>query len=192
MLYIEIELVVIGFTDSRSFLPRFLCFLDFTFVCQNMVEAGQEVIEFKWGNMRSVGGRKKDVRFYDSFSYDGVDYSLFDSVFLYKEGEPVHYIGKIIKIWETADKNKRVKVLWYFRPSEIGNFLEGSEALENELFLASGEGEGLANVSPLVIGFFLNVRLWLYFTFLMLVNSCVKCEFILCYLFDRSTGRVTW
>ncbi|XP_052732094.1 protein ANTI-SILENCING 1 isoform X2 [Vigna angularis] len=114
-----------------------------------MVEAGEEVIEFKWGNMRSVGGRKKDVRFYDSFFYDGVEYSLFDSVFLYKEGEPEHYIGKIVKIWETSDKNKRVKVLWYFRPSEIGNFLEGSDALENELFLASGEGEGLANVNPL-------------------------------------------
>ncbi|XP_014501354.1 protein ANTI-SILENCING 1 isoform X2 [Vigna radiata var. radiata] len=114
-----------------------------------MVEAGEEVIEFKWGNMRSVGGRKKDVRFYDSFFYDGVEYSLFDSVFLYKEGEPEHYIGKIVKIWETSDKNKRVKVLWYFRPSEIGNFLEGNDALENELFLASGEGEGLANVNPL-------------------------------------------
>ncbi|XP_027904520.1 protein ANTI-SILENCING 1 isoform X3 [Vigna unguiculata] len=114
-----------------------------------MVEAGEEVIEFKWGNMRSVGGRKKDVRFFDSFFYDGVEYSLFDSVFLYKEGEPEHYIGKIIKIWETADKNKRVKVLWYFRPSEIVNFLEGNDALENELFLASGEGEGLANVNPL-------------------------------------------
>ncbi|ESW09157.1 hypothetical protein PHAVU_009G105200 [Phaseolus vulgaris] len=114
-----------------------------------MIDAGEEVIEFKWGNMRSVGGRKKDVRFYESFSYDGVEYWLFDSVFLYKEAEPEHYIGKIVKIWETADKNKRVKVLWYFRPSEIGNFLDGSEALENELFLASGEGEGLANVNPL-------------------------------------------
>ncbi|CAJ1973852.1 unnamed protein product [Sphenostylis stenocarpa] len=114
-----------------------------------MVEVGEEVIEFKWGNVKSVGGKKKDVRFYESFSYDGVEYSLFDSVFLYKKGEPEHYIGKIVKIWETADKSKRVKVLWYFRPSEIVNFLKGSEALENELFLASGEGEGLANVNPL-------------------------------------------
>ncbi|WVZ21598.1 hypothetical protein V8G54_008920 [Vigna mungo] len=117
-----------------------------------MVEAGEEVIEFKWGNMRSVGGRKKDVRFYDSFFYDGVEYSLFDSVFLYKEGEPEHYIGKIVKIWETSDKNKKVKVLWYFRPSEIENFLEGNDALENELFLASGEGYAGLRCKPMSQG----------------------------------------
>ncbi|TKY74595.1 hypothetical protein E2542_SST03358 [Spatholobus suberectus] len=115
-----------------------------------MGEAGvEEVPEFKWGKRKGIGGRKKDVQFYESFSYDGVEYSLFDSVFLYKEGEPQHFIGKIIKIWENADKSKKVKVLWYFRPSEILNFLEGSETLDNELFLASGEGEGLVNINPL-------------------------------------------
>nr|KYP65194.1 hypothetical protein KK1_011424 [Cajanus cajan] len=116
-----------------------------------MAEAGEEgeVIEFKWGKRRGVGGKKKDVQFYESFSYDGVEYSLYDSVFLYKEGEPEHFIGKIVKIWEAADKSKKVKILWYFRPSEILNFLEGSETLHNELFLASGEGEGLVNVNPL-------------------------------------------
>ncbi|KAG5147809.1 hypothetical protein JHK82_014690 [Glycine max] len=115
-----------------------------------MVEAGEEeVIEFKWGTRKGLGGKKKDVQFYESFTYDGVEYSLFDSVFLYKEGEPEHYIGKILKIWENSDKSKKVKILWYFRPSEILNFLEGSETLENELFLASGEGEGLVNVNPL-------------------------------------------
>ncbi|KAL2346893.1 hypothetical protein Fmac_000893 [Flemingia macrophylla] len=114
-----------------------------------MSEGGEKVIEFEWGTRRGVGGRKKDVQFYESFSYDGVEYSLYDSVFLYKEGEPHHFIGKIIKIWETSDKSKKVKILWYFRPSEILNFLEGSETLHNELFLAAGEGEGLVNVNPL-------------------------------------------
>ncbi|RDX89664.1 Protein ANTI-SILENCING 1, partial [Mucuna pruriens] len=115
-----------------------------------MVEAGEEeVLEFKWGKRKGIGGRKKDVQFYESFSYDGVEYSLFDSVFLYKEGEPEHYVGKIVKIWENSDKTKKVKVLWYFRPSEILNFLEGCETLDNELFLASGEGVGLVNVNPL-------------------------------------------
>ncbi|KAK7410352.1 hypothetical protein VNO78_01070 [Psophocarpus tetragonolobus] len=153
--YSRIENHANWFTGFLSFSPVFLCFWfslsrRVSLVRQNMVEPGEEeVIEFKWGKQKAIGGRKKDVRFYDSFTYDGVEYFLFDSVFLYKEGEPEHYIGKIIKIWETSDKSRKVKILWYFRPSDIANFLEGSETLENELFLASGEGPGLVNVNPL-------------------------------------------
>ncbi|XP_020969593.1 protein ANTI-SILENCING 1 isoform X1 [Arachis ipaensis] len=105
--------------------------------------------EFQWGKKKGVGGKKKDVQFYSSFTYDGVEYTLYDSVYLYKEGEPEPYIGKLIKIWETADKAKKVKVLWYFRPGEIRNFLEGCEVRWNELFLACGDGVGLANLNPL-------------------------------------------
>lgn len=105
--------------------------------------------EFQWGKKKGVGGKKKDVQFYSSFTYDGVEYTLYDSVYLYKEGEPEPYIGKLIKIWETADKAKKVKVLWYFRPGEIRNFLEGCEVGGNELFLACGDGVGLANLNPL-------------------------------------------
>ncbi|CAL0319218.1 unnamed protein product [Lupinus luteus] len=111
---------------------------------------GEDELEFKWGIKGKLGGKKKDVQFYESFRYDGVDYKRYDSVYLYKEGEPEPYIGKIIKIWENADsKTKKVKVLWFFRPCEILNFLEGIETLENELFLAYGDGLGLANISPL-------------------------------------------
>ncbi|RYR20666.1 hypothetical protein Ahy_B03g065869 [Arachis hypogaea] len=78
---------------------------------------------------------------------------------LYKEGEPEPYIGKLIKIWETADKAKKVKVLWYFRPGEIRNFLEGCEVRWNELFLACGDEVGLANLNPLL--FRLGRRGWL-------------------------------
>ncbi|MED6107443.1 hypothetical protein PIB30_014054 [Stylosanthes scabra] len=105
--------------------------------------------EFEWGKKRGFGGKKKDVKFYESFTYDGVEYTLFDSVYLYKEGEPEPYIGKLVKIWETADKAKKVKVLWFFRPCEIQNFLEGCEVRRNELFLACGDGVGLANLNPL-------------------------------------------
>ncbi|KAE9609165.1 putative BAH domain-containing protein [Lupinus albus] len=115
-----------------------------------MVEGdGEEELEFKWGIKGKLGGKKKDVQFYESFRYDGVDYKRYDSVYLYKEGEPEPFIGKIIKIWENADKSKKVKVLWFFRPCEILNFLEGIDTLENELFLAYGDGLGLANVNPL-------------------------------------------
>lgn len=122
---------------------------------ESMVEADEsEEIEFKWGKKRGVGGKKKEVRFYESFSYDDVEYSLYDSVYLYKVSEPEPYIGKLIKIWENPDKSKRVKVLWFFRSCEIQNYLGAEEVPENELFLASGEGLGLANVNPLVMNFF--------------------------------------
>lgn len=114
-----------------------------------------ENLEFKWGKKRGIGGKKKDVRFYESFTYDGVEYILYDCVYMYKEGEPEPYIGKLIKIWENGDKSKKVKVLWFFRPCEILHYLGDEETLWNELFLASGEGVGLANINPLVIEFLL-------------------------------------
>lgn len=113
-----------------------------------------ENIEFKWGKKRGVGGKKKEVQFYESFSFDGVEYTLYDSVYLYKESEPEPFIGKLIKIWQNPDKSKRVKILWFFRSCEIQNYLGAEEVPENELFLASGEGLGLANVNPLVMNFF--------------------------------------
>ncbi|KAK4854552.1 hypothetical protein QYF36_025777 [Acer negundo] len=115
-----------------------------------MVEVAEvENPEFKWGKKRGIGGKKKDVQFYGSFTYDGVEYTLYDCVYMYKEDEAEPYIGKLIKIWEHSDKTKRVKVLWFFRPCEIANFLGNDQALENELFLACGEGAGLVNINPL-------------------------------------------
>ncbi|KAL8063375.1 hypothetical protein ABFX02_01G023100 [Erythranthe guttata] len=107
--------------------------------------------QFEWGKKRGIGGRNKDVQFYDSFAYDGVEYNLHDCVYMHKQGEPP-YIGKIVKIWENADKSKKIKVHWFFRPSEISYYLKDTEVLENELFFASGEGNGLvglANINPL-------------------------------------------
>ncbi|CAL0332998.1 unnamed protein product [Lupinus luteus] len=110
----------------------------------------EEILQFNWGKKRGIGGKKKDVQFYDSFTYDHVEYNLFDNVFLHKDDESDPYIGKIIKIWEHRDASKKVKVLWFFHPHEIRNFLEGIQSpCDNELFLASGEGAGLANVNPL-------------------------------------------
>ncbi|KAJ6994936.1 protein ANTI-SILENCING 1 isoform X1 [Populus alba x Populus x berolinensis] len=115
-----------------------------------MVEAKKvENIEFKWGKQRGVGGKKKDVKFYESFSYDHVEYALYDSVYMYEEGETEPYIAKLMKIWENADKTKKVKVLWFFCPREISNYLGDEKTPENELFLASGEGVGSTNVNPL-------------------------------------------
>ncbi|KAG7024535.1 Protein ANTI-SILENCING 1, partial [Cucurbita argyrosperma subsp. argyrosperma] len=115
-----------------------------------MVEIEQlENIEFQWGKRKGIGGKKKDVTFYESFTYDGVEYFLYDSVYLYKEGEPEPYIGKILKIWQNPDKTKKVKILWFFRSCEIRNYLGAEDTREDELFLASGDGVGLANINPL-------------------------------------------
>lgn len=115
-----------------------------------MVEiVGAENLEFEWGKKRGKGGKKKDVQFYESFTYDGVGYTLYDNVYLHKEGEPLPYLGKLVKIWENPDKSKKVKVLWFFQQFEISNYLVVELTHQNEVFLASGEGVGLFNINPL-------------------------------------------
>ncbi|KAL0842943.1 hypothetical protein Bca101_016188 [Brassica carinata] len=121
-------------------------------------EPRDESLEFKWGKKRRVGGKKKDVQFYESFTFDGDEYSLYDSVLVgdanSKESHEL-FVAKIIKIWEHTNKRaknpRQVKLLWFFRPSEISpHLLQGvPDVLAKELFLASGEGPGLANVNPL-------------------------------------------
>ncbi|GLJ10413.1 hypothetical protein SUGI_0127810 [Cryptomeria japonica] len=110
-------------------------------------------VEFRWGVKRGKGLKGKDIQFYDSFTYDGVEYSCYDCVYVHKEGEPEPYIGKIMKIWDDRKlKKKRIKVWWFFRPIEIRNFYEGDCSPANrELFLASGEGQGLFNVNLLEV-----------------------------------------
>ncbi|KAI3973781.1 hypothetical protein MKW92_036874 [Papaver armeniacum] len=113
----------------------------------------EENLEFKWLKKRGIGGRRKEVQFYDSFVFDGEEYSLYDCVYLYKDGEPEPYIGKLIKIWEQPGNLKKVKVLWFFRPIEVVNYIGDEEVPENELFLASGkqDSRGLTNINPLEV-----------------------------------------
>ncbi|XP_075487555.1 protein ANTI-SILENCING 1 isoform X2 [Primulina tabacum] len=113
-----------------------------------LTEEKIEEPEFRWIKKKGVGSKNKNVQFYESFVYDGEEYHLYDSVYMYKQGEPP-YIGKLVKIWEYSEATKRVKVHWFFRPREISNHLGDTVTLENELFLASGDGDGLANVNPL-------------------------------------------
>ncbi|XP_073119247.1 protein ANTI-SILENCING 1-like [Henckelia pumila] len=113
-----------------------------------LTEENSEEPEFRWLKKKGMGGKNKNVQFYESFVYDGVQYHLYDSVYMNKQGEPP-YIGKLVKIWEQPDASKKVKVHWFFRPWEISNHLGDTLTLENELFLASGDGSGLANLNPL-------------------------------------------
>ncbi|KAL8167882.1 hypothetical protein V2J09_009381 [Rumex salicifolius] len=113
---------------------------------------GVHKIEFEWGKMKGRGGTNKNVQFYESFTYDGLNYSLYDSVYLFKDDVAEPYIGKIVKIWEPANKSRKVKILWFFRPSEISSYIGGLQILKNELFLGTGagsDGSGLDNINPL-------------------------------------------
>uniref|UniRef100_A0A0E0JL18 BAH domain-containing protein n=1 Tax=Oryza punctata TaxID=4537 RepID=A0A0E0JL18_ORYPU len=111
------------------------------------MDGSNENIQFSWGKKRAKGGIKMDTQFYDSFTFDNVKYSLYDNVYLFKSGESEPYIGKIIKIWQ-QNQAKKVKILWFFLPDEIRKHLSGP-VMEKEIFLACGEGVGLADINPL-------------------------------------------
>ena len=112
------------------------------------MDGNAEPIQFSWGKRRATGGVKMDIQFYGSFTLDNVKYSLYDCVYLFKHGETEPYIGKIVKIWE-QNNAKKVKILWFFHPDEIQNYLRGP-VMGKEIFLACGEGTGLADINPLV------------------------------------------
>ncbi|PON66402.1 Splicing factor-like protein [Parasponia andersonii] len=104
--------------------------------------------EFKWGRRRGVGERYEDIQYYESFTYGGIEYSLYDSVCFYCAGSPETYIGKLVKLYEiTPTHEKKVRVVWFFRPTEIRNHLGDVEPHWNELLLASGQGNGLSNIN---------------------------------------------
>ncbi|MFS7980680.1 putative BAH domain, nucleotide-binding alpha-beta plait domain superfamily [Helianthus anomalus] len=106
-------------------------------------------IVFRWGHKSRVGKKNPKIQYYESFTYDGVDYSLYDSVYLWSGDQLLPDIAKIIDIYETPRLKKMVKVVWYFRPTEVQKWLRGVRHLNNELFLASGEGNGLFNFNHL-------------------------------------------
>lgn len=108
--------------------------------------------EFRWGVKRGAGVKGKEIQFYDSFTYEGVEYSRYDCVYIHKDGESDPYIGKIIKIWDDRkDKKKKMKVLWFFRPIEIRNWVDVESTTDREIFLAVGEGKGVFNINVLEV-----------------------------------------
>lgn len=116
-------------------------------------------LPFKWGK-KSV--ENKDVQFYESFTYGGCEYCLYDCVSVGGDSSKLDsrefFVGKIIKMWEYNDRRqdpRRVELLWFFKPSELSVYLDGlRDVLANELFLASGSGLGLTNENLLVTELF--------------------------------------
>ncbi|KAK6912155.1 hypothetical protein RJ641_024248, partial [Dillenia turbinata] len=109
----------------------------------------EENVEFKWGRKGGVGAKNKQVQFCESFTYDGVDYSLFDCVYLWGANETKPYVGKLVKIWEKPNNEKWIKTVWFFCDEDIKYWLKDDLPLKNEIFLASGEGIGLSNINHL-------------------------------------------
>lgn len=109
-------------------------------------------IHFKWGNKKGVGGEKQ---LYDSFIFDDVEYFLFDWVYLYRTGDLETSIGKLVRIYETPSHEKKVRVIWMLRPSDIRNQLGDYRPDWNELFLPCGVAKGVSNFNSLVSQFIL-------------------------------------
>lgn len=107
-------------------------------------------IDFKWGIQRGVGRKNKDIHFYESFVYEGVEYFLYDCAYFHHDDHVETSVGKLVRIYERPTHEKMVKVVWFFRPTEIRNFLGDYQPRWNELFLASGAGKGVSNINPLV------------------------------------------
>nr|XP_025611086.1 protein ANTI-SILENCING 1 isoform X2 [Arachis hypogaea]XP_025673224.1 protein ANTI-SILENCING 1 isoform X2 [Arachis hypogaea] len=108
-----------------------------------------DLIDFKWGNQTGHGQKNKDISFYESFVYEGVEYFLYDCAYFYLDQHFETSVGKLVKMYERPTHEKVLKVVWFFRPSEVRNFLGDYQPRWNELFLASGAGKGLSNVTPL-------------------------------------------
>ncbi|MCE0482088.1 hypothetical protein HAX54_040483 [Datura stramonium] len=110
--------------------------------------AEEDCPKFCWGAKKGKCALNKGIQFYKSFTYDDVEFNLYDCVYMYRRGEIEPHIGKIVKVWETETEKRVVKVVWFFRPTDVTHWLDNIKVLDNELFLASGEGVGLSNCNP--------------------------------------------
>ncbi|KAF7821577.1 protein ANTI-SILENCING 1 isoform X1 [Senna tora] len=70
---------------------------------------------FKWGNKRGDGVKNKDVQFYESFTYKGVEYFLYDCVYFYEAGNFETSTGKLVRIFETPTHEKKILIFIEFK-----------------------------------------------------------------------------
>ncbi|KAG8391073.1 hypothetical protein BUALT_Bualt01G0149900 [Buddleja alternifolia] len=104
---------------------------------------GDEDLQFCWGQ------KKGTANLYESFTLDGIEYSLYDCVYMWRTDQAEPDIGKLVRIWETDGHERKVEVVWFFRPTEIAHWLGDIKPLQKEIFLACGQGKDLSNVDPL-------------------------------------------
>ncbi|KAL9291522.1 putative RNA recognition motif domain, BAH domain, RNA-binding domain superfamily [Arabidopsis thaliana] len=114
---------------------------------QSNSAGGEDNPDFKWGAKRGVGRKDNKVRFYESFTLEGIEYRLFDCAYFYVHGQSETSIGKLVNIYQTSTGEKKVKVIWFFRPIDIQRFLGEYEPQWDELFLACGDEKGVSNIN---------------------------------------------
>ncbi|KAG2309850.1 hypothetical protein Bca52824_029598 [Brassica carinata] len=110
-------------------------------------DRGEESPDFKWGVKKAVGRTDKSVSFYESFTYEDIEYRLFDCAYFQIHGQCETSIGKLIRMYETSAGEKKVKVLWFFRPMDIRSYLRDYVPQWDELFLACGDDPGVYNIN---------------------------------------------
>ncbi|XP_009146219.1 protein ANTI-SILENCING 1 isoform X1 [Brassica rapa] len=103
--------------------------------------------DFKWGDKKAVGRTDKSVSFYESFTFEDIEYRLFDCAYFQIHGQCETSIGKLIRMYETSSGEKKVKVLWFFRPMDIRSYLRDYVPQWDELFLACGDDPGVYNIN---------------------------------------------
>lgn len=63
---------------------------------QSNSAGGEDNPDFKWGAKRGVGRKDNKVRFYESFTLEGIEYRLFDCAYFYVHGQSETSIGKLV------------------------------------------------------------------------------------------------
>ncbi|KAK7821772.1 protein anti-silencing 1, partial [Quercus suber] len=112
----------------------------------------EDNMKFKWGRKKGVSKTDERIQFYESFTYEDVEYFVYDCAYIYCKGDTETSICKLVKMFETPTHVKRVKVVWFHRPIEIRDILGNHNPQWNELFLASGQGVGRRDyINPLEV-----------------------------------------
>ncbi|KAK3219583.1 hypothetical protein Dsin_013553 [Dipteronia sinensis] len=61
---------------------------------------GEENMDFKWGIKKGIDCMNEKLKFYESFVYEGVEYNLYDCVYVYSTGCFETSIGKLVEVYE--------------------------------------------------------------------------------------------
>ncbi|KAL0010581.1 hypothetical protein SO802_005689 [Lithocarpus litseifolius] len=112
----------------------------------------EDNMKFKWGRKKGVSKTDERIQFYESFTYEDVEYFVYDCAYIYCKGDTETSICKLVKMFETPTHVKGVKVVRFRRPIDIRDILGNHNPQWNELFLASGQGVGCRDyINPLEV-----------------------------------------
>eukprot|EP00250_Pteridium_aquilinum_P006570 c16460_g1_i1 orf=127-2133(+) len=94
-----------------------------------------------------VESEEEERRYLSCCASEGVEYRLYDNVKVYDERYSEPHIGKIAKLWEErASGTRKVLIRWFLKHKEVKPHAHDNP---RELFLAFGQGKGVANENDL-------------------------------------------